>query len=432
MISEKAKIELNKLISIAKKFSSNNAISESLFYDVVYPLHIDEKQKLLFVEYLLESGVSLNSGEHDVEDSDESADDSIKIEPYDTANIDISPKPLTLDLIIGRLENDEIDLLPDFQRKAGLWSNQQKSQLIESLILRIPLPAFYFDGSNNDKWIVIDGLQRLTALKEFFVEKSLTLSGMEFISDLNGTKFDDMPRAYERRMFETQITAYIINPGAPVNLKYNIFKRINTGGLRLEPQEIRHALFQGFATGYIKKIADRKEFKEATGYSVKTDRMLDREFVLRFIAFYEQNLTLYYGSIEVFLNNAMEILNRKYDPKKNIGYADKIEEKFFSVLKLSSVLFDKFSFRKMPDFVKRRPISKALFETWTSCLARLDETQQTRLKKLKDELRSEYMRMFEDDEFVESLSSAKVYSVKKRFEKIDELIRRVLSNDRKD
>lgn len=428
MIAQKETSNLDKLIVIAKEFR-NGSINESMFYDVIFELKLKGKENLISEcrDYLTDNGVILVSGNNDVEEDDERIDDSVVIEPYDVSNIDISPKPLTLDIIIGRLANDEIDLLPDFQRKAGLWSDEQKSQLIESLILRIPLPAFYFDGSDADRWIVIDGLQRLTALKEFFVDKTLALTGLEFLKDLIHTKFDNLPRAYQRRMTETQVTAYIINPGAPINLKYNIFKRINTGGLRLEPQEIRHALYQGYATTFIKELADADLFKKITGYSVKTDRMLDREFVLRFIAFYEQPLSSYNGSIELFLNNAMDFINKNYDPIKNPGYASKIKKIFEETLQLNEAIFGKFAFRKMPDMEKRRPISKALFEIWTSSLAKLTDKERGFLKINKKNLIRKYIALYKDRDFVESLSSAKVYSVKKRYEKIDELIRGVLN-----
>ena len=430
LISTKAQSELDKLIYIAQKYR-DNLISESLFHDVIYSLNPTEEQKAAFKEYIQQKGVEFTSGENEVEDIDEQTDSSIKIKPYDTANIDILPRPLTIDMIIARLQNDEIDLLPDFQRRSGLWSSKQKCQLIESLILRIPLPAFYFDGSNNDRWIVIDGLQRLSALKEYFVDKTLSLSDLEFIHDLNGTTIGDMPRAYERRMLETQVTAYIINPGAPINLKYNIFKRINTGGLRLEPQEIRHALYQGFATRYIKELADISEFKEATGYSVTTDRMLDREFVLRFIAFYEQDLKMYNGSIDLFLNDAMEMINKKYDANINDNYAENIKDKFIEVLKINVELFDKFAFRRMPDKDKRRPISKALFETWTASLAKRSKDDHKTLVDRKDILIDKYIIMNkEDKDFIESLGSAKIISVKRRFEKIQGLISEVLNNDK--
>ena len=428
-ISEKDQKELDKIISIARKYR-DNTISESMFLDVAYSIKADKNQILDFKEYIRDRNIIFISGDYEVEDFDERIDDSAKMDPYDMTNIDISPKPLTIDMIIARLENDEIDLLPDFQRKAGLWSAQQKSQLIESLILRIPLPAFYFDGSNNDRWIVIDGLQRLTALKEFFVDKTLSLSDLEFLQDLNNTKIDDMPRAYERRMKETQVTAYIINPGAPVSLKYNIFKRINTGGLRLEPQEIRHALYQGYATRYIKELAELSIFMEATGYSIKTERMLDREFVLRFIAFYEQGLTLYSGAIELFLNDAMEIINKKYDPVTNDGHAESIKELFIEILKLNSTLFGRFAFRKMPDKDKRRPISKALFETWMTCLAKLPPSNRQALLDRKGALVDKYMTLYNDNPggFVDSLGSAKISSVRKRFDVIQGLIAEVLGN----
>lgn len=421
-LSNKALSELDKIIYIAESYR-DNTISKSMFYDVVYSLKEKDDEIIKYKAYLFEKGINIIDDTEDVEEDDEKPDDTVAIKPYDPSNIDISPKPITLDSIIARLENEEIDLMPDFQRKSGLWTEQQKSQLIESLILRIPLPAFYFDGSHNDRWIVIDGLQRLTAIKEFFVDKTLQLSGLEFMKDLNRVKYDDMPRAYIRRMKETQIISYIINPGAPINLKYNIFKRINTGGLRLEPQEIRHALYQGFASQYLKDLADITLFKEATGYSIRTDRMLDREFVLRFIAFYDLDESTYKGSIETFLNSAMEWMNKEY----TIVYSEKVKVIFKKVLKLNIDLFGQFSFRKMPDEEKRRPINKALFETWMTVLARLSDDDMDLLRNNRRILIEKYMSMYwEDKEFVDSLSSAKVYSVRKRFEKITVLVEGVL------
>ena len=273
--NNKTQEEINRLIEIGKKYRDNR-LSESLLSDVLQSLKNDPETMEKVKKFLLSQGIEVVPSLFDVEEmeDDEVAESGNQIKPYDPSQIDISPKNQSLDLLLNRVENEEIDLMPDFQRKAGLWAPKQKSQLIESLVLRIPLPAFYFDGTDNDKWIVIDGLQRLTALKEFFIDKTLRLTGLEFLKDLEGLGCDDMPKVYLRRMKETQVICYIINPGAPINLKYNIFKRINTGGLHLEPQEIRHALYQGFATNYLKKLSDNDTFKRVTGYSVPTDRMM--------------------------------------------------------------------------------------------------------------------------------------------------------------
>lgn len=382
MLPEKYKKDLDKLINIAQNYREGT-ISNSLLIDVLSSQQNFKENIELCRKYLEENNISVV--EEEVEEMTDEINYTELIKPYDTTEIDISPKPLSLDMIISRLENEEIDLMPDFQRKAGLWSPEKKSQLIESLLLRIPLPAFYFDGSNNSKWVVIDGLQRLTALKEFFVddESKLRLQGLEFLKELEGATIDDMPRAYVRRMKETQVIIYIINPGAPINLKYNIFKRINTGGLELEPQEIRHALYQGFPARYLKELANLEEFKQATGYSVKTDRMLDREFVLRFLTFYGLGVLEYKGSIDLFLNAGMEMLNRKGFEKTDAG---RIKIRFVMVLNVSKEIFGKFAFRRMPDLCKRRPISKALFETWTCILAECTEEELDSLVERKKNL----------------------------------------------
>ncbi len=416
------KKELDNLIRIARDYRDGD-ISESLFLDVILRYKNENENIDSYRDYLLNNNVKIILGDDDVEAENYDNDETLSIKPYDTRLIDISPKPLSLDMIIARLENDEIDLMPDFQRKSGLWTDEQKSQLIESLILRIPLPAFYFDGSDNDMWIVIDGLQRLTALKEFFVDKTLKLVGLEFLKDLEDLTIDDMPRAYVRRMKETQIITYIINPGAPINLKYNIFKRINTGGLKLEPQEIRHALYQGFATEYLKKLAQLEVFKQATGYSVKSDRMMDREFVLRFIAFYELSVDDYKGSIDFFLNSAMEYINKCY----NKQYADYIERTFEKVLDVSELIFGKFAFRRMPDRDKRRPISKALFETWTSILATYPDEDLQTLVENKDKIIKRYIDMCScDKDFIDSIGSGKVSAVRKRYDKIKSLVEEMI------
>jgi uncharacterized protein with ParB-like and HNH nuclease domain len=142
------------------------------------------------------------------------------------------------------------------------------------------------DATNEDKWLVIDGLQRLSTLKQFVIDKTLRLNNLEFLTNLNSKNYDDLPRNYQRRIDETVLTVYLIEKGTPSKVKYNIFRRINTGGLPLSPQELRHAINPGSATKFLDKLAKSKEFKQATRISkIRQERMDDHEFVLGFVAF---------------------------------------------------------------------------------------------------------------------------------------------------
>ncbi len=316
-------------------------------------------------------------------------------DPFNPSLIDIDTKSPTISLLIERLKEDppEIDLYPDFQRSDDLWNKQKQSQLIESILIKFPLPAFYFDGTDDNKWLVVDGLQRLSSLRNFMINGNLTLTGLEFLKDLEGMKYDDLSRPLQRDINQTQITAYIIKPGTPAKVKYNIFKRINTGGLVLEPQEIRHALNQGTPAKFIAQLAQTEEFKRATEYKIDKSRMLDREFVTRFVAFYINEPSSYVPDLDSFLNDSMARLSSITENE-----LDQIREDFKASMSLAHEIFGKWAFRKAdlyPD--RRKPINKALFEVWSVCLAKLNNTERTVIKAKKEELMTKLVKLLKED-----------------------------------
>jgi len=347
--------------------------------------------------------------------------------PFNPKEIDIKTKQMTLDLLIKRLKATpvEIDLYPDFQRKDDLWDEKKQSQLIESILINFPLPAFYFDGSNNSKWLVVDGLQRLSALRNFVIKKSLKLQGLEFLTKLNGDGYDALPRPLQRQIEETQIVAYIINPGTPPEVKFNIFKRVNTGGLVMEPQEIRHALNQGKPAKCVADLANQIAFKEATENIINPNRMLDREFITRFVSFYINTYNDYKPDLDTFMNKSMGSINELSDKEQ-----EEMKQNFIEAMKVAKEIFGNWAFRKADKYPERRkPINKALFEVWSVVLAKLKSDERQKLKINKIQLMESFVELTKvDTKFKDAITSATgdkprvIY----RFSTIENLVQKIL------
>jgi hypothetical protein len=350
---------------------------------------------------------------------------SIMEQPFNPKDIDIQAKTLAMYNIIQRLKEDEIDLSPNFQRNRDLWDGKTQSRLIESLLINFPLPAFYFDGTDDEKWLVVDGLQRLSSIRNFVVTEELVLSGMEFLTNLNGKHYSELSRIHQRQINEAEIIAYIINPGTPPDVKFNIFKRINTGGLVLSPQEIRHALNQGKPAEFVSQLAENEYFKKATG-GLDTKRMLDREFVTRFLAFYIHSPNEYKPDMDTFMNRTMEQL--KGISKSEL---DHISYSFTEAMKLSMDVFDKWAFRKVYNKNDHRsPINKALFEVWSVIFAKLTDLQREVIRQKRNELFESFVQLLASNKAFSdaiSTSTGSKNRVLERFEKVEQLVNRVMS-----
>lgn len=346
-------------------------------------------------------------------------------EPFDPTLIRVETRPMSMDLLIARIKERELDLMPDFQRKAGIWSDGAQSRLIESMLIRIPLPAFYMDATDEDRWLIVDGLQRLTTIKRFVIDKELKLTGLEFLDQYEGKLYDELPRNFQRRINETQVTVYLIERDTPPEVKFNVFKRINTEGLPLSGQEIRHALNQGEATRLLQSLAESREFKRATDYGIKDKRMADRECVLRFMAF---TIFPYYEyktkDFDSFLNKAMAALNRMSDKE-----LENLKDRFFRVMNAAYDIFGRYAFRKLYKRNSwRYPINKALFEIWSVNLNTLTDDQLSKLKQKKNSLIDNFTRLMNDRDFESAISqgTGDIRKVKHRFSSVEKIIKEVL------
>lgn len=348
-------------------------------------------------------------------------------EPFNPADIHIVPKQDSLRNLIDRLRHDEIDMNTDFQRRPDLWNPVRMSRLVESILIRFPLPAFYFDATDDDNWLIVDGLQRLSAIRKFVVEKDpkkrLRLRGMEYLKEFDGKNCSELPRTYQRRIDECPVTLFLIQPGTPSDVKYSIFRRINTGGLVLNNQEIRNAMAKPDLRRYIEKLAGDPYLRKIIG---EQKRMMDQEMVLRFLAFYEMDYEKGAKNIATFLDAMMERLK-----KADSSERERLAKAFRAAIQRSWDVFGDKAFEKRTrnGDERRRRKNSTLFEVWTVALARLSGEEAAALVARRELLEEKHLDLMTDDEdyfHAITFSTQKKANFRVRHERVNQLIREVL------
>lgn len=324
--------------------------------------------KHIFLDALFEFKMNLliNSedgfDEADDEESDDGeSDESERMNPYNPKLIRVDPKTFSIGQICQMIEYEEIDLSPDFQRNFVWTDITRKSRLIESLLLRIPIPVFYFSQDEEGLFQVVDGVQRLTVIHAFMQNK-FKLRNLEYLTECNDKWYkkpdrleESLDNMYTRRIEQTQLYINIIDPQTPGRVKYDIFKRINTGGKALNNQEIRNCLAHRRTRGLLHDLARSEEFKRATRGSISSTRMADEELILRFIAFYllDRGMAItreYKSGMDALLDETVEILN-----SMSVEMLREIRTRFLNTMDMAYYLFQERTFRKA-NF-----INKALF-----------------------------------------------------------------------
>ncbi|WP_293887917.1 MULTISPECIES: DUF262 domain-containing protein [unclassified Sphingobacterium] len=336
-----------------------------------------DRLKEILEEFLVQSNPNQQFGAEDTETEEE--DDET---PYDPDKIRVDTKSFSLHQIYDMINRGDINLTPDFQRNL-VWDNQRKSRLIESILMRIPLPMFYFAQDDEGRISVVDGLQRLSTIRDF-MDNKFQLRKLEYLGEKCDGKVyvhTDPKKAIDAKYYRwfnmTQITVNVIDPSSPFKLKYDIFRRINTGGQPLNAQEIRNCLSSDELRSALREMANLPSFKMATGYSIKDVRMEAQELALRFIMFHrkytaDNTLNNYSGNIESELNTLTEALSKdkKFDYSHYINLFDKAMQNAY-------YLFGRYSFRKckvehVNTSAYRQLINKALFVSWGVLLAEYD------------------------------------------------------------
>ncbi|MBC7568574.1 MAG: DUF262 domain-containing protein [Spirosoma sp.] len=204
-----------------------------------------------------------------------------------------------------------IDLAPKYQRRFR-WDNNRKSKLIESFLMNVPVPPIFLNEDDFGKYSVIDGKQRLSAINEF-LDGKIVLSGLTVFKDLNDLKFYDLPIEFQNSLrIRANLRAIIILRQSDKDIKYEVFQRLNTGGVKLNSQEIRNSAFPGYLNDTILKLSESKNFHKLLGIKSKSSsgiyqEMKDAELVLRFFALKDMWQD-YAGGLKRLLDNYMDTI----------------------------------------------------------------------------------------------------------------------------
>ena len=322
-----------------------------------------------------------------LDDKDESLGD------YPIDNILIRHDSRTIYEVARRINQGNYMMNPDFQRDF-IWPEDKQSKLIESVIMRIPLPVFYTAENDDGKMVVVDGLQRLSTFVRFLKNGlRLRLSGN---NELNGKRFADLPAKLKNRVEDCNLIFYTIDSKVGQRARLDIFERVNSGE-PLSRQQMRNCLFMGEATRFLREEASTEIFLKATGRSLNTRTMRDREFVNRFCAFRTLEMDDYRGDMDDFLANCLTKMNEADEAE-----LVRLSEEFRRGLKNNVELFSRHAFRKYQPGQDRRSVINA--SLWDVMCTGLSDYAVDQVSARAKPLRQAIYRLLDNDEFNTAIS----------------------------
>ncbi|NJN37047.1 MAG: DUF262 domain-containing protein, partial [Nitrospiraceae bacterium] len=312
---------------------------------------------------------------------------------YPLDEVSIRDERRTTADVLRRIEQGRFHLDPDFQQDF-VWDAKKQSRLIESILMRIPLPVFYVAEDAAGRLIVVDGRQRLTTLQRFRAgELELNLGDRP---ELHGKKYKDLEVRLQNRVDDCQLLFYIIDHKVPERARLDIFERVN-GGEVLTRQQMRNAIYSGPGTQFLKGEASSELFLAATGRSLSTKKMQDREFVNRFCSFTLLPLETYKGDMDAWLAQGLVALGKMSEPERQ-----DLANGLRLGLRNNLAVFGKHAFRKhrTPDQT-RSLINASLFDIM---MAELSVRSEEIVAERADELRQAFYRRMEDPRFIKSIT----------------------------
>jgi hypothetical protein len=352
-------------------------------------------------------------------------DSNEKVEGLDTTESSLSDypsdtllirnEPRTIHDVLRRIEKGSYTMNPDFQRDF-IWTEDKQSKLIESVLMRIPLPVFYLAEDEQGRMIVVDGLQRLTTFQRF-VNNQLRLrfhskdeQGKKREHELENKRFQDLSPMFQNRIEDFSLILYLIDAKVPERARLDIFERVNSG-VPLTRQQMRNSLYMGSGTHFLKEEANSSLFIDVTGRNLKTTSMRDREFVNRFCAFQLLTVEEYEGDMDDFLARTLKKMN-----KLSENDLKKLSNQLRTSLINNRKVFGERAFRKINQENDRRSVINA--SLWDVMSTGLSKYSENVVEARSDLLFSTFIELIKNTDFEKSITYATNDKIRvdKRFE----------------
>lgn len=322
----------------------------------------------------------------------------------------------TAETIVNQLKKKNIDLNPDFQRRDA-WDQSKKSKFIESLILGLPVPPIILAERKDRKnsFLVIDGKQRLLSIMQFCAKEEeaeftqLYLKNLEILTELNGMNYAKMSANQSSsdyiNQFDNQtIRAVVIRNWPNEKFLYTVFLRLNTGSLKLSPQELRQALHPGDFLSYISKYAEKENpIWEVLRLKKPDSRMRDVELILRYFAF-KNFLGTYKDSLKDFMDNSCNTINSAW-AQNSQKYINQLDELEAAISFTTSIFGEKYRFTKFIKGDYSSIFNRTIFDIMVYHFS--EKELRDRLQPKMDLVKLQFEKLMTDNPiFIESVSGS--------------------------
>ncbi len=271
--------------------------------------------------------------------------------------------------LVQEIRDKELIVRPTFQRYA-VWDHGRKSKFVESLLLSIPIPNLFFAEDDDKTKVVVDGQQRLIAVKEF-LENQYPLKSLEVLTALNGKRFDDLTERQQKIIRNTTLRCLLISARSDSEIRFQVFERLNQGGVPLNAQEVRHCVYRGSLNDLLHQLVKNALWLKLVGQREPHPRMVDCELILRFFSI-RHSLPKYAPPLKTLLNTFMR--DHRNPEAKELAELQKTFE--LAIAPVATVFGDE-PFRRVyvgPDkeIHSDRSINRAVFDVQTLVMEGLD------------------------------------------------------------